>query len=217
MATRTLNKKRSKQYIDKNPVESFRDIGTGVVGSLKNDVLFGSAESFWKQFLGGKTEAQEERFSGELTPGEEIDIAQIQETVKSYETGSASLPGLDYHREIRTFEIKAVRENEGELQKKIAQIQFELKKLVQSSQEVKAIFKQVTVERVPERPGKYHLNFFEWLLSVIKQARLKIDESKSWLATFYARRAKRQYWAMFKKHGTTFGLSSERVVATQTG
>lgn len=209
--TRTQTKRKTRQFIDQNPIESVRDIAGGVAGSLKNDVASKSLESFWKQFLGQKTEQPQEHFSGDLTPGVEIDI---RETIKAIERVE---PGLDYHREVKTAEIRIVRENEGELQKKIAQIQFELKKLVQSSRELQVIFKEVTVETAPVKPGKYHLHFLEWLLSIIRQARLKVDESKSWLATAYQKRAKKQYWAMFKKHGTSFGLSSERVVSTQTG
>lgn len=209
--TKTQTKRKTRQFVDQNPVEAFRDIGGGVAGSLKNDVVKESLESFWNQFLGQKTEQPQRNFSGDLTPGMEVDFTETIKTVDRVE------PGLDYHREVKTAEIRITRENEGELQKKIAQIQFELKKLVHSSRELQVIFKEVAVETAPAKPGKYHLNFLEWLLSVIRQARLKVDESRSWLATAYQKRAKRQYWAMFKKHGTTFGLSSERVVSTQTG
>lgn len=206
-------KKRTKQYADKNPVEAFRDIGVGVVSSVKNDVVTGSIGALWEQFLGGGREERipGKQFSGDLTPGTELDLTKTRRIEDYVE------PGINYHREMRTAEVKIIRENETELQKKIAQIQYELKKLTQTSSELQVAFKEITIERAPVKPGKYHLNFFEWLLSVIKTARMKVDESKSWLTIFYSRRAKRQYWSMFKKHGTTFGLSHERVVATQTG
>ena len=78
-------------------------------------------------------------------------------------------------------------------------------------------FKEVTMETVPAKPGVYHVNFFEWLFSLIKGIREKIEDSCVWLRAFQSKKSKRGYWAMFKKHGTSFGLSSERVVATQTG
>src|SRR3989344_5698474 len=66
-------------------------------------------------------------------------------------------------------------------------------------------------------PGKYHVSFFEWVLLLVRQARMKVEDSSAWLGAFKSKKAKKQYWSMFKKHGTTFGLSNERVVSTQTG
>ncbi len=209
--TKAQTKRKTRQFVDQNPIEAFRDIAGGVAGSVKKDLVDKSLESFWQQFSGQKTEQPQAHLSGDLTPGMGIDIRETVRAVDQVE------PGLDYHRAVRTAEVRITRENEGELQQKIAQIQFELKKLVQSSRELQVIFKEVTVETAPVKPGKYHLHFLEWLLSVIRQARLKVDESRSWLATAHQKRSKQKYWAMFKKHGTTFGLSSERVVSTQTG
>ncbi|MBI1919240.1 hypothetical protein HYS29_01490 [Candidatus Microgenomates bacterium] len=171
-------------------------------------------DSLWSQFLGGKTPEQTGvELTGDLTPGQDLDLLQIKET----KVQEPVLPGFDYHREVRTAEVRVIQEDEGQLKQRITQIQIELKKLAASSKELQVAFKEVTVEQTPVKAGKYHLNFFEWLFNVIRQARVKIDESKSWLTAVYQKRAKRQYWNMFKKHGTTFGLSSERVVATQTG
>jgi hypothetical protein len=67
-------------------------------------------------------------------------------------------------------------------------------------------------------PGTYHQNFFERLLSLIKLAKKKIVESKTWLQLHNQRAQKRSaYWQGCKKSGTSFMLSGERTVATQTG
>ena len=67
-------------------------------------------------------------------------------------------------------------------------------------------------------PGVYHQNFFERLLSLIKLARKKISESRTWLQLQNHRSQKRQgYWAGVKKSGTSFMLSGERTVSTQSG
>ncbi|MBI1919239.1 hypothetical protein HYS29_01485 [Candidatus Microgenomates bacterium] len=58
MAIKTQNKKRTRQYVDQNPVEAFRDIGSTVGSSIKNDLVGGSMDSLWSQFLGGKTPEQ---------------------------------------------------------------------------------------------------------------------------------------------------------------
>lgn len=85
----------------------------------------------------------------------------------------------------------------------------------------KALTKEVSkfkLEQVPARSGIYYLRYFEWLLSLIKQLRMKVEEGRTWLQVFSQRKKKKLgYWKMYKKHGTTFGLSHERSLATQTG
>jgi hypothetical protein len=55
------------------------------------------------------------------------------------------------------------------------------------------------------------------MLTVIRGARMKVEDSGAWLSTMQGKKGKKNYWAMFKKHGTSFGMSNERQVATQTG
>ena len=109
------------------------------------------------------------------------------------------------------------------------QIQSETKVLLQQLKEQvtllekseKALASQISkikVEQLPSKTGIYYLRFFEWLISLVKQLRVKVEEGRAWLATFTNRKKKRLgYWKMYKKHGTTFGLSQERTLATQTG
>ena len=67
-------------------------------------------------------------------------------------------------------------------------------------------------------PGIYHVNFFERLRSILKVLREQIDDSRTWLALSAQRKQKKLgYWGMFKKHGTSFGLSNERSIATSAG
>lgn len=77
---------------------------------------------------------------------------------------------------------------------------------------------KVKLEQKPKKSTLYFIRFLEWLLIEVKNLRIKAEEGKAWLATFNRRKKKRLgYWQMYKKHGTTFGLSHERVVATQVG
>lgn len=76
---------------------------------------------------------------------------------------------------------------------------------------------KVKVEQTPKKSGIYYIRFLEWLLVVVRQMRTKVEEGRAWLATFNQRKRKIGYWKMYKKHGTTFGLSHERTLATQTG
>lgn len=214
------DKQQSKQFIDQNPVEAFRGIGKGVAQSLAKDVVEGSITDLWRQFLSPAEYKQSEKssLSGDLEEGQELSLKNISnKKTKEKPINADAQPGINYRQEILHGERKVSRENSQMLEVKIQQIIVELKKLTTSSKELQVQFKQATVEILPVNPGKYHVSFFEWLLATIKIARMKIEDSASWLSMFRSKKAQKQYWSMFKKHGTTFGLSNERVVATQTG
>lgn len=124
---------------------------------------------------------------------------------------------INYSRDILKNSEHAMLGENREMQQNIREIQDELRKLLQSSKVLQMEFAQVAVEQAPVEVGKYHTNFFEWMLIVLRQAREKVEDSGAWLSTVKGKNAKKGYWGMFKKHGTTFGLSNERSVSTQTG
>lgn len=206
--------KKQKQFIDKNPVEAFKDLGAGVVNSFKSDVGKGMVSNLWDQLLGADQFSQKET-SGVLTEGEELQLSRVEGQKETPQLNIEA--GIDYRREVIHGETKITQENTQELEVKIQEIIIELKKLTASSKELQVQFKEIAVEQMPVEAGKYHLNFFEWVMSQIRKARMKVEDSSAWLAVFKSKKNQRQYWAMFKKHGTSFGLSNERVVATQTG
>ena len=124
---------------------------------------------------------------------------------------------IDYHREIVKNRERASKGELHEVQQNIEQIKIELSKLVNSSQVLKLKFTEVSVEQSSKNVGEYHINFFQWMLAVIRTARERVEDSGAWLGTVKGKGAKKGYWGMFKQHGTTFGLSGERSVATQVG
>lgn len=90
--------------------------------------------------------------------------------------------------------------------------------LEKSNKGLVSALSKVKVEQAPKKSGIYYIRFLEWLLTVVRQMRSKVEEGQAWLATFTKRKQKKLgYWKMYKKHGTTFGLSHERTLATQTG
>src|ERR1035437_8382181 len=125
--------------------------------------------------------------------------------------------GWDYTGEVIHSERRIAQTENRELNAKVSEIIIELKKLTKSSKELEITFREITVEQNPVNPGKYHLNFFEWMLSTIKSARMKIEDSANWTSLFATKKGKKDYWSLFKKHGTSFGSSGERTTATQTG
>lgn len=221
--TRMADKKpqnRKKQFVDQNPIENWKDIPSGIAQSLVNDVGKAGVGDLWNQLLGagGYEKQPSKQQTGELQEGEELSLAAIaKKQERKAPQAPAIEPGIDYRRNVLYGEKRITQENTQVIQVKIQEIIVELKRLTASSKILQAEFKEITVEQRIEKPGKYHLSFFEWMLSVVRSARLKVEDAGAWLSATYAKKAKRNYWAMFKKHGTTFGLSGERVVATQTG
>lgn len=126
---------------------------------------------------------------------------------------------IDHHTDFVRSSERASKQETREIHQRLQEIMAELQKLVNSSKVLQMEFAGVTVDQAPEQAGEYHLNFFDWLLLTIRQAREKVENSGAWLATGKKKNGKKGggYWDMFKKHGTTFGLSNERNVATQTG
>lgn len=202
--------------IDQNPIEAVRDIGASVAESAKNDLAKGLMTDLWDQMLGteiGKGNAAQQT-SGDLQEGQEITLKkQPKKEAKKQQVEA----GWDYTGEIIHAEKRISQTENRELNTKVSEIIIELKKLAKSSKELEVTFREIAVERKPVNPGKYHLNFFEWMLSTIRSARMKIEDSKNWTSLFASKKTKKEYWSLFKKHGTSFGLSSERTVATQTG
>lgn len=104
-----------------------------------------------------------------------------------------------------------------EIKEVVEAVKKEVVKLETEQKVLLADISKITVEHLPNKPGIYHLRFFQWLLSLIKPLRQKVNESRTWLAAFNSKKSQRTYWKMYKKRGTSFGLSGERVIATQAG
>src|SRR3989344_2691383 len=87
-------KKQSKQYVDQNPVESFRGIGSAAIKSLKNDFMEGSVHDAWDQMV-NSARTGESQTSGELSAGQEIDFESLEK-----QTLKITDQGREYVREI---------------------------------------------------------------------------------------------------------------------
>ncbi len=116
---------------------------------------------------------------------------------------------------------RTVKENERKVYEETTVILQRLKEQVtileKSNKGLVAEMAKVKVEQAPKKSGIYYIRFLEWLLTVVRQMRMKVEDGRAWLATFTQKKKKIGYWKMYKKHGTTFGLSHERSLATQTG
>lgn len=214
-------KKPKLGLFDKNPVEAqFRDVADGVAKSLKNDLLEASVSSAWKQLLDGGTETKKPALNepqngnsaqaAELQQGQEIDIFS-KEQWKKIE------PAINYAAEIVQSHERSASREQGEMKGRLQEISVELKQISKSMQELEVEVKDIGFEFIPAKPGKYQINFLEWVVAQLKNARLRIQESATWMGIVSGKKEKRGYWANAKKHGTSYTLSGERQVAQQVG
>lgn len=109
-----------------------------------------------------------------------------------------------YEKEIVKKEIKQLTEQ--------VRKELELIKKADASllQEVKDV-QRITLESLPEKPGIYHIRFFEIILSILRSLRAKIGESRTWLQAMVSKKKKRGSLFSFrsKKQGTLYSLSQE--------
>lgn len=218
-ATKSTSKAKKPQQSWENPIEAWRDL-SGAFGQTVKEEGKNFAADALKQIV--NLEKDIEKLSGDLKAGDSLDLTQLnkmpQHEPQAPEIDRYVQPGIDYFRQFRSVrERPVVTEDTRQVQVRIDQILVELRNLTSSSQELAVQFEEITMEAAPAQAGTYHLNFFEWVFSVIQKARERIEESQTWLTLFKSKKGQKTYWNMFRKHGTSFGLSGERVVATQTG
>ena len=221
-------RKFKPRNIDQNPIEAIRNIGESIVDSVKDNVTKGITEDLLEQTLSwdallGTNVADRARShtSGDLIQGQEISLSKKRAdhaAEKPHQEKKAHIEaGWDYTSEIIHGEKRIAQSENRELNQKISEIIFELKRLAKTSKELEITFREVTVEQRIVNPGKYHLNFFDWVLTTIRSARMRVEDSKHWAGMFGGKNSKKNYWSLYKKHGTSFGLSGERTPANQTG
>jgi hypothetical protein len=145
--------------------------------------------------------------SGELKPNQSFEFSPAPKE----EAAPQAAPRVEHmqERDINALTVETARQIEA--------VRVELKALAAS---LKGLHQEIqtSIEQQPVNPGIYHKNFYERLRSFLMILRVQIEDSRTWLATFNGRNKKKLgYWGMYKKHGTTFGLSSERSLATSAG
>src|SRR3989338_4307476 len=171
-------------HMAKNTASEFKKIGTGIF-----DQFFGNSNS-------SEYPSDKEEFG---FPGQET-------KVKSQTRKEFSLFNFQDH-----YEHEIVKRDIKNLSEQIKK-EIEMIKKAESSllNEVKDIQK-MTLESLPEKPGIYHVRFFELILSILRTVRAKIGESRTWMQAMITKRKKRGslFASLSKKKGTKYSLSQE--------
>lgn len=223
----------------KSPIGSISEsyensFGKEIKRTISEDIA-GFGSEFFSQLVGvpvgkRKESAPEQRSTTKPNQGEIFNITNLSKSADKKPTTAterlaakperraAAIEYYDYHREIINASKNESRKEMSEMNNRVQQIQVELKKLIATSKELQMEFGSFVVQQNPTNPGQYYINFFEWMLVIIRSAREKAENSRAWLSTVKGKHGKKvDYWDMYQKNGTSFGLSGERVVATQTG
>ncbi|MFZ5845688.1 MAG: DUF5660 family protein [Patescibacteria group bacterium] len=193
------NKKRVPPAPSDSILEQLRDLSGGVGKSVTQDVVRKVASDALASLVGGSSR-------GELKPNETVKLDR-----ETKEIPAAPPRGV----ELQPRPV-ALASEEAKIKQQIEAVRAELKALATS---LKSFHQEVekAILEVPVEPGIYHLNFFERLKSILKVLRSQIEDSTTWLQLWTSRKKKVTYWGLYKKHGTKFGLSAERTLATQAG
>lgn len=194
-------KKRLPTFANDSILESLRDLGRGVGKTLAHDVAGRVAGDTLATLMGATPT------TGELKPNQPF---KFRETAK---TESREMPAP---RRLERQPQLSLAAEEAKIKQQIEAVRAELKALAASLKNFHQEIEQA-ISAVPVDPGIYHLNFFERLKSLLKIMQQQVEDSRTWLALWTSRKKKITYWGLYKKHGTQFGLSSERTMATQAG
>lgn len=218
-------------------LETLQEFGDALGDTLKNEVGKKTIDNLFSQLLGidigsspeankkspDKPLTVKDPFTGEISVFQAADHKGKREVKKNHAEKTPKAEkridaAIDHAGDMRNLSERFSHMENREINQRLQEIMVELKRLVSTSKVLQMEFANVDVEQAPTQAGEYHINFFDWLLLTIRAARQKVEDSGAWLATAKGKSGKKGgYWGMFKKHGTSFGLSNERTVATQTG
>lgn len=202
MHQQSNQKKRPNPYVvGDNVLETVRGIGATVGTTVKRDVVTQIAEDALQDIVGGRASTHQP--TEQLQPNETVQLKGNTEE-------------KPIHRKQESIQ-SLIQKDVVETKQKLEAIRQELHTLSKSIQGLSQDI-QTAVMEMPVEPGIYHINFFEQLKIMLMSIRERVDDSRSWLSAWKTNaKKKRGYWGMYKKHGTSFGLSNERTLATQAG
>lgn len=213
-----LNSKPAQKQAPKNGgnnsfVESMRDMGSGVVKSLTNDVVKGTAQSIFDQLLGS---AKTGRMP--TTPDQAIN-PDLEKYINEREAQAAQEAKMNE----RAFHVHKSQENkvlfsyaDESLRKEIEGVRSELQMLVASMGKVEAQIEAAMMDNIVDG-GVYHLNYFHKLKEWIKFMRKSLEDSSAWLQMSGGRKSKGYFWTQTAKSGNMYSQSSERNVQMGAG
>lgn len=205
------NKQKGKQTPrTDNVLEALRDIGSSGSRVVKNEATQISKD-FVKQLFG----APEVRTSGDLEPGQSIEIDRV--LAEGKEENKTLRLRLQHEQTARQEEEVLVERKTQELKVELHALLEEVKSLAQTTQGISEEV-EIAAMQAPVNPGVYHVVFFEKLREFIASFRKKIENAAIWLHTYNQRAAKkRTFWGQVARSGSKRLLSPEDYLQRSAG
>jgi hypothetical protein len=194
-----------------NVLESIKDLGSGVGGSIKEDLLKGVSKDFLDQILGRK---QNKKASADIRAGESLEFNDLLSG--KHEENLKLQHQMSLERKLASEDKERSTQKSNELKLQLQALMQEVLSLAKSTQNLGQEV-EVAAMAAPAEPGVYHVIFFEKLISFIRSFRAKIDNASVWLHSSNKRAEKKHYWSMYKKHGASFLLSGEHYSQRSAG
>lgn len=204
-------KKNQAKITRQNVLESLKDLGTSSVNQT-GDLLKSTSEDFFKELMG--MEIPQPKRSGDIAPGESLDMKDAMSGAA--EENRKLKAQISIERRLSADEKTLGERKMQELRVQLQAITIEIGKVAASTQNL-AVETQVAMVEAPAVPGVYHVIFFEKLLTFLQSFRKKIDDVSVWLAASNRRAEKKNYWAMYKKKGSSFLLSPDHYLQRSAG
>ena len=187
------NLKRPNPFRTDNILESVRGLGASVGNTVQQETTQNLPDALLRDMFG--TEASQ----GELQQNESIALPSEQPPKTTPKDIFGALTAKD----------KSLTEQE------IGQLRAQLATLAPKTND-NAIKKEV-IEQPNNQTGIYHKNRLERFIEKVKNITADPFDGLTWFRETGKRKKQKGFWGSYKKHGTTFGLSSERTASTQSG
>jgi len=195
-----------------NVLESIKDIGSSTGSSIKKDLLGGASKSFLEQMFGQGSTPQKR--SGEIFPGGSLEFSDL--ISGRHEENLKLKKQIALERRLTQEEKERSTRKTNELKVQLQALMQEILSLAKSTQNLEENV-EIAAMQAPSQPGVYHIIFFEKLLEFVQSFRKKIDEASVWLKSSNKRAEKKNYWAMYKKKGSSFLLSPDHYLQRSAG
>jgi len=157
-----------------------------------------------KDFSDSSAPKNENKLFGILFPGQSIELNKKETT------------NIKWNREFLTKSITQeqaifVNSHSQEVEKAISELQAEIKKLVEVTENLEQDVVQSTEQNIVDF-NEYQLNFFQRIKMIVINFRKNITEASNWLESFNHKKSKR-YWNKAKSGGQKYTDSGEHTVA----
>lgn len=192
-------RKTNQKVTRQNVLESLKDLG----GEVTSD--------FFRELVGIQNQAKR---SGEIGQGQSL---QMDEVLAGKEEENNKLRAqISLERQLSISQDRLTQQKSNELRVQLQALMNEVTKVADSTHDFAEQIKVATLQ-APANPGIYHILFFEKVLEFLQSFNKKINEASIWLSGNNKRAEKKNYWAMYKKKGSSFLLSPDHYSQRSAG